>query len=181
MINERNPNRLSWDETFMNLALITSKRSACLYYKVGAVFADENNRIISLGYNGPGEGDYHCNEVGCAKIDGNPETGKLEKCRGVHAEINGIINAFDTKRLRGCKLYVTVFPCFSCMKTLNNVSIKEIIYLNDYIRIKEGGDETEREDQSADLAKRKGIILRQYKGKLFSTPEEHSPKCDDCA
>ena len=95
MADIKNPHltRLSWDETFMNLALLVAQRTACRYHTVGAVFVDVNKRIVSLGYNGPSEGDYHCNEVGCAKVDGNPQTKKLERCRGVHAEINGIINA----------------------------------------------------------------------------------------
>ena len=57
-----------------------------------SVFVDNNKRIISIGYNGPTEGDHHCIDVGCAKVDGDPKTGILRRCRGAHAEINGIIN-----------------------------------------------------------------------------------------
>ena len=84
--------RLSWDETLMNLSIMASKRTACKFHETGAVFVDKNKRIISIGYNGPTSGDYHCIDVGCAKVDGEPETGKLRRCRGAHAEINGIIN-----------------------------------------------------------------------------------------
>lgn len=164
--NKKNKNRLDWDETFMNLAVISSQRSACIFHKVGAVFVDKNNRIISLGYNGPGEGDYHCNEVGCAKVDGNPKTKKLENCRGVHAEMNGIINCFNTTRLRSCKMYVTIFPCYRCMKALNNIGISEIIYLTDYKRIKEGDSGTEKENEALRLVKRREIKIKKYKGKI---------------
>jgi len=85
--------RTTWDETFISLASLISKRTACKFHEAGVVFVDENHRIISLGYNGPTEGDFHCLEVGCAKVDGDPETKKLKRCRGAHAEINGIMNA----------------------------------------------------------------------------------------
>jgi dCMP deaminase len=154
--------RLGWDETFINLALLVSQRTACKFYTCGAVMVDQNKRIISLGYNGPTEGDLHCLEAGCAKIDGNPKTGKLERCRGAHAEINAIINSQDTRRLRGATMYTVTLPCYDCMKALNNVGIQEIVYYKKYERIKTGGEEKEEENEIWDLAKRRGIKIRQY-------------------
>lgn len=159
--------RLSWDEFFMNMAILASNRTACLYHLAGAVIVDKYNRIISLGYNGPTEGDYHCNEIGCAKVDGNPITKKLERCRGAHAEINCIINAQDTRRLRDGKMYTALFPCYDCMKALNNIGIKELIYLKEYKRIQTGGEKKEDEKESWDLAKRRKIKIRKYKGKIY--------------
>ncbi len=172
--------RLSWDETFMNLALLVAKRAACRFYEVGAVFVDENKRVISLGYNGPTEGDYHCIDVGCAKIDGDPKTGKLKKCRGAHAEINGIINAQDTRRLRGATLYTTLTPCYDCMKALNNAGIKEIVYFKKYERIKTGGKETEIEDESWELAQKRNIKMRKYEGKVLLDVETDRFVCSEC-
>ena len=171
MSDIKNPHltRLSWDETFMNLALLIAQRTACRYHLVGSVFVDENKRIISMGYNGPSEGDYHCNEVGCAKVDGHPKTHKLERCRGVHAEINGIINSQNTNRLKGGTLYATVLPCYDCMKALNNAGIKEIVYKEVYRRIQTGGEKFEEEREVWDLAERRGIKVRQYEGKVYLT------------
>jgi len=158
--------RLNWDETFMNLALVVSKRSACRYHEIGAVFVDQYKRIISMGYNGPTEGDIHGVDVGCAKVDGDPETGKIRKCRGAHAEINGIINSQDTTRLRGATLYTVSSPCYDCMKALNNAGIKEVVYYDKYKRIKSGGDGVEQEDDEVwDLAKKRGIVIRKFEGK----------------
>jgi dCMP deaminase len=169
MANIKNPhlNRLSWDETFMNLALLVAQRTACRYHLCGAVFVDENKRIVSIGYNGPSEGDYHCNEIGCAKVDGNPTTKKLERCRGVHAEINGLINVKDANRLRGGMLYNSVLPCYDCMKALNNAGIKEIVYKDIYRRIQTGGEKFEEEREVWDLAERRGIKIRKYEGKVY--------------
>ena len=160
--------RLSWDETFMNLAYIVSKRAACKFHETGVVFVDENHRIVSLGYNGPTEGDYHCLDVGCAKVDGNPQTKKLERCRGAHAEMNAIVNAQDTRRLRGATMYAVVLPCYDCMKILNNAGIKEIVYNEIYKRIKEGGLSEEAENEVWELAEKKDIKLRKYTGKVYT-------------
>lgn len=171
--------RLSWDETFMNLAVITSKRTACKYHETGSVIVDKDKKVISLGYNGPTAGDVHCIDpgIGCAKIDGDPKTGKLKRCRGAHGEINAIINAQDSRRLKGATIYTVLFPCYDCMKALNNAGIKEIVYIEKYERIKEGGKETETEDESIELANMRGIKIRQYKEKIYcSFPKEYNTK-----
>lgn len=161
--------RLNWDETFMNLAIVVSKRASCRHHEIGAVFVDKYKRIISMGYNGPTEGDVHGidDNIGCAKIDGDPKTGEIRKCRGAHAEINGIINSQDTTRLRGATLYTVSSPCYDCMKALNNAGIVEIVYYQKYKRIKEGGTGFEEEKEVWDLAERRGIIMRQYEGKVI--------------
>lgn len=159
--------RFSWDEMFMNLAVITSKRSSCKFHEIGCVFVDTNKRVISLGYNGPTQGDYNAVEVGCAKVDGHPTDGKLRRCWGAHAEINGIINCQDTTRLRGATLYTVTFPCYDCMKAMNNAGIKEVVYLEKYERIKTGGEGTEEENEAYELAEKRGITLRKYEGGVF--------------
>ncbi len=159
--------RLSWDETFMNLASVLSKRTACRFHEAGIVFVDQNHRIISVGYNGPTEGDYHCIDVGCAKVDGDPVTKKLSRCRGAHAEMNGIINAQDPTRLRGAVGYSLLFPCYDCMKAINNAGVKEIVYVNEYKRIQTGGEKKEEENEAWELAKKRGIKVRKYEGKLI--------------
>lgn len=167
--------RLTWDEMFMNLAVIAAKRTACKFHETGAVFADKNHRIVSIGYNGPTAGDLHCNEVGCAKVDGDPVTGKLRRCRGAHAEVNGIINCSDTKRLKGATLYSVLFPCFDCMKAMNNVGISEIVYLNEYKRIQTGGEAFEEEDESLELARKRNILIRRYDGRIYcGFPDEYN-------
>ena len=170
MASLKNPKkkRLSWDETFMNLAMLVSKRAACKFHDAGVVYVDKNHRIISLGYNGPTEGDYHCLEVGCAKVDGDPKNRKIKRCRGSHAEINGIINAQDTTRLRDATLYTFLFPCYDCMKALNNCGIKEIVYCVEYKRIQPGGKKQEEENEAWELAKKRKIKVRKYKGKLIA-------------
>ena len=42
----------SWDTRFIDLAKLVSTWSKDPSTKVGAVITDDNNRVISLGYNG---------------------------------------------------------------------------------------------------------------------------------
>jgi dCMP deaminase len=170
MLNDvKNPRkkRLSWDETFMNLAILVSQRTACKYHTAGVVLVDSNKRIVSMGYNGPTEGDFHCLEAGCAKVDGDPKTKILKRCRGAHAEINSIINAQDTRRLKGASVYTALYPCYDCMKAFNNVGVKEIVYFEKYERIKTGGEGKEEENEAQELADKRGIVIRKYDGKIF--------------
>jgi dCMP deaminase len=157
--------RLSWDDFFMQMAITVAERTACLFHKAGSVFVDDHHRIISVGFNGASTGDYHCSEVGCAKVHGDPSTGKLKRCRGVHGEINAIMNAGDTQRLRGSTLYTTLFPCYDCMKALNNVGVKKIIYYEEYLRILDGSDgkKESAEPEAKELADERGILLEKYK------------------
>lgn len=171
--------RLPWDDFFMEVALSTAKRTACIFHKVASVFVDTNNRIISLGYNGPSKGDFHCNEVGCAKVHGDPVTGECKRCRGAHSEINGIINAGDSKRLRGSTLYITLFPCYDCMKALNNVGIARIVYFAEYERILDGSDGTKKvsEPEAFELAKKRGILLEKFQPSVKS--EKSTERLDE--
>jgi len=163
--------RLSWDETFMSLAMLVAQRTACRYHLAGVVIVDKHHKIVSLGYNGPTEGDLHCVEIGCAKVDGDPVDKKLKRCRGIHGEINAIINTKDVKRLYGATMYTALFPCYDCMKALNNVGITEIVYYKEYKRMQTGGENFEEENESWELAKKRGITIRKYEGKTFLDDE----------
>ena len=47
--------RPSWDEYFMEIATVVSKRSTCLRRSVGAVIV-KNRQIVATGYNGTPKG-----------------------------------------------------------------------------------------------------------------------------
>mgnify|MGYP003496436163 FL=1 len=44
----------------------------------------------------------------------------------VHAELNAILNSIGD--LKGCTIYVSLFPCHECVKAIIQSGIKEIIY-----------------------------------------------------
>ena len=56
--------RPSWQQYFMEMALLAAKRSTCLRRQVGAILV-KDNQILSSGYNGSPKGISHCAEIGC--------------------------------------------------------------------------------------------------------------------
>ena len=125
--------RPSYDEYFMEMAHVVSKRSTCLRRKVGAILVKDKH-ILSTGYNGAPKGLKHCSEVGCLRENMKIPSGERhELCRGLHAEQNAIIQAavFGTS-IKGSVLYCTNTPCVVCVKMLINAGVKEIVFSGEY-------------------------------------------------
>jgi len=115
---------ISWDEYFMGIALLAAMRSKDPSTQVGACIVDENNIILSTGYNGFPKG---CSD------DEFPwaRTGEETKYPFVvHAELNAILNS-GGKDLKNSRLYVALFPCNECAKAIIQSGIKEVVYLSD--------------------------------------------------
>lgn len=124
--------RISKDEYFMKIAEVVSLRSTCIKRKVGAVLVKDSH-ILSTGYNGAPAGFSHCTPKTCVRQ--NLKSGERpELCRGVHAEINCIIQAaiHGTSIMGDTTLYSTHFPCMSCLKLIINAGIKRIVYQEGY-------------------------------------------------
>ena len=124
--------RISKDDYFMKIAEVVKLRSTCVRRSVGAVLVKDSH-ILSTGYNGAPSGFKHCTPATCMRV--NLKTGeKPELCRGVHAEINCVIQAaiHGTSITGDTTLYTTTFPCMSCLKLLINARIKRIVYKDPY-------------------------------------------------
>lgn len=117
---------LKWDEYFMGIALLSAQRSKDPNTSVGACIVSQDNKILSVGYNGMPTG---CSDdVFPWDREGDSlETKYLYVC---HAELNALLN-YTGRDLRGSKLYTTLFPCNECTKAIIQSGIKEIIYLSD--------------------------------------------------
>ena len=124
--------RISKNEYFMRMAKVASPRSTCIKRKVGAVLVKDDH-ILSTGYNGAPSGFSHCTHDTCVRKSLSPGE-KPELCRGVHAEINCIIQAaiHGTAIDGNTSLYTTTFPCMSCLKLLINARVKQLIYKEEY-------------------------------------------------
>lgn len=111
--------RPSWDEYFLEMADLASRRSPDPATKHGCVLVDQNNRVLSTGYNGPVQGLP--NEL--------VEYTRPEKYAWmVHAEDNAV--AFAKCDLTGATAYVTGQPCAACFRRLLQVGIKRIVHGN---------------------------------------------------
>ena len=125
--------RPSYDDYFMEMAHVVSKRSTCVRRRVGAILVKDKH-ILSTGYNGAPKGLKHCSELGCIREDMDVPSGQRhELCRGLHAEQNAIIQAavFGVS-IKESVLYCTNTPCVVCVKMLINAGVKEIVYSGDY-------------------------------------------------
>jgi dCMP deaminase len=119
--------RLSHEHYFMLIAKVASLRSVCKSRQVGAVLVDSNNYVLATGYNGPAKGVSECNP--CRRLGVESGYG-LEGCVAVHAESNALLQCMDIRKID--TLYVTISPCFGCLKLLLNTPCKRICYLNTY-------------------------------------------------
>ena len=117
---------LTWDEYFMGLAIISSERSKDPNTRVGACIVDDNNKIISVGYNGAPIGFDDDKDMKWDRVGDFLETKYAYVC---HSELNAILNS--KHNVSGCRIYVTLFPCNECSKAIIQSGIKEIIYLSD--------------------------------------------------
>ena len=115
---------VNWDEYFMGVAILASKRSKDPSTQVGACIVSDGNIILSTGYNGF--------PAGCSD-DEFPWDREGEETKYpfvVHAELNAILNSRG-KSLSGAKIYVDLFPCNECAKAIIQSGIREVIYLYD--------------------------------------------------
>ncbi len=119
-------NYLSWDEYFMGIALLSAQRSKDPSTQVGACIVNDDKKIVGVGYNGFPMG---CNddELPWEREGAFLETKYPYVC---HAELNAILNSIS-RDLKGCSIYVALFPCNECAKAIIQSGIKEIVYLSD--------------------------------------------------
>lgn len=117
---------LSWDEYFMGVAKLSGMRSKDPNSQVGCCIVSQENKILSMGYNGF--------PIGCSddefpwEREGDPLDTKYLYV--THSELNAILN-YSGGSLAGAKLYVSLFPCNECAKAIIQSGIKEVIYDSD--------------------------------------------------
>lgn len=104
---------ISWDEYFMGVAMLSGMRSKDPHSQVGACIVSEDNKILSMGYNGF--------PMGCSddKFPWAREGDALDTkyLYVTHSELNAILN-YRGGSLEGAKLYVSLFPVMSAPRPL---------------------------------------------------------------
>lgn len=118
--------RIPWEQYFMEIASKVASRSTCDRAYVGCLIVNDDNRIVSTGYNGSIKGNPHCLDVGHTMRDGH--------CIAtIHAEMNALLYcAREGIPVKGCTAYVTHFPCLNCTKSLIQAGITRIYYHEGY-------------------------------------------------
>ena len=110
----------------MGISKLAGMRSKDPHTQVGACIVSEDNKILSMGYNGF--------PLGCSddEFPWDREGDMLHSKYAyvTHSELNAILN-FRGGSLSGAKLYVSLFPCNECAKAIIQCGIKTIIYDSD--------------------------------------------------
>ena len=146
---------INWDEYFMGIAVLSGLRSKDPATKVGACIVDNDNKVVSIGYNGMPRG---LDETQLSWNRGEDLDSKyLYVC---HAEFNAILNTRGGSTLNNCRLYVTLFPCNECAKAIIQTGIKEVIYLDN----KHKGEVNIRASEK--LLNLAGVKITHYEGKV---------------
>jgi len=126
---------INWDQYFMGVAKLSGFRSKDPNTQVGACIVNNDTKIVGVGYNGLPWG-CEDTEFPWEERQGNLYDTKYPYV--VHAELNAILNS--VKDLKGCRIYVSLFPCHECAKAIIQSGITEIIYEDD----KYDGTESDR-------------------------------------
>lgn len=150
-MSDKRENYISWDEYFMSVAVLSSMRSKDPNTQVGACIVNSEKKIVGTGYNGF--------PIGCsdetfpwARVGAPLETKYPYVC---HAELNAILNSIS-RDLRGCILYVVMFPCNECAKAIIQSGIREVVYqINKY-------PEADNVKASTRMLKEAGVKVRQF-------------------
>jgi dCMP deaminase len=119
---ERNDKLMEWDQYFIEMATLVSKKSKDRSTKVGCVIVGPNHEVRTTGYNG------FCRGI---NDDIDERHDRPEKYFWVeHAERNAIYNAARNGiPLEGCTAYVSnLLPCADCTRGMIQSGIKRIMF-----------------------------------------------------
>ncbi len=110
-------NLSNWDKRFLELAELVSSWSKDPSTKVGAVIVDDQNIIVSVGFNGFPKGIEDNDRL-------NHRDSKYQII--IHAENNALM--FAKRSLNNCTLYTYPFmPCPRCAGMIIQSGIKRVV------------------------------------------------------
>ena len=123
-MSDKRADYLTWDEYFMGVAYMSGFRSKDPSTQVGACIVSEDNKILSIGYNGFPRG---CSDEQFPWSRDDDDPLKTKYIYVTHSELNAILN-FRGGTLQGSRLYVSLFPCNECAKAIIQAGIRKVIY-----------------------------------------------------
>lgn len=111
----------------MAVAKLAGLRSKDPNSQVGSCIVSQDNKILSIGYNGFPSGCSD-DEFPWKRDDEDPL--KTKYVYVTHSELNAILN-YRGGSLEGTKIYVSLFPCNECAKAIIQAGIRTVIYDSD--------------------------------------------------
>ncbi|XP_077380783.1 deoxycytidylate deaminase isoform X2 [Festucalex cinctus] len=146
---------LEWPDYFMAVAFLSAQRSKDPSSQVGACIVNQENKIVGIGYNGMPNGCDDDQLPWARSADDRLDTKYPYVC---HAELNAIMNK-NSADVKGCTMYVALFPCNECAKLIIQAGIKEVVYLSDKYH------HTPEMTASRRLLNMAGVQFQQFKPK----------------
>ena len=149
-MSDKRQDYITWDEYFMGVAELSAQRSKDPMTQVGCCIVSDENKILSMGYNGF--------PTGCSDDDfpwGKGEGLDSKYLYSTHSELNAILN-YPGASLKNARLYVTLFPCNECAKAIIQCGIKELVYACDKYA------DTTIVQASKKMLSAAGVKFRQY-------------------
>ena len=148
-MSDKRSDYISWDEYFMGVAHLSGMRSKDPNTQVGACIVSQDNKILSMGYNGF--------PLGCSddEFPWNREGEDNKYFYTTHSELNAILN-YRGGSLEGATIYVTLFPCNECAKAIIQSGIREVVYDDDKYA------DTAMVIASKKMLRAAGVTLRRY-------------------
>ncbi|KAL6091363.1 hypothetical protein STEG23_010429, partial [Scotinomys teguina] len=143
---------LEWPEYFMAVAFLSAQRSKDPSSQVGACIVNTENKIVGIGYNGMPNGCSDDLLPWRRTAQNKLDTKYPYVC---HAELNAIMNKNSTD-VKGCSMYVALFPCNECAKLIIQAGIKEVIFMSDKYH------DTEETAAARLLFKMAGVTFRKF-------------------
>ena len=151
-MSSKRTNYISWDEYFMGVAILSGMRSKDPNSQVGCCIVSQDNKILSMGYNGfpigCSDDEFPWDREGDDPLD-------TKYLYVAHSELNAILN-YSGGSLKNAKLYVSLFPCNECAKAIIQSGIKEVIYDSDKYA------DTPATKASKKMMEAAGVKYRQY-------------------
>ncbi len=128
--------RRSWDEHFMDMAILVAQRSKDPSTKVGCVVVSEDKIVVATGYNGLPRGVQDRSE-------------RMERPAKYlwtsHAEENAVAQSARVgAKLKGGTAFVTHHPCSRCARSLIQAGITRVVI---------GGGKTSMPDEEFEVAR----------------------------
>uniref|UniRef100_A0A6M3LDS0 Putative CMP/dCMP deaminase zinc-binding n=1 Tax=viral metagenome TaxID=1070528 RepID=A0A6M3LDS0_9ZZZZ len=143
--------RPSWKDLMMGLAYFVSTRSHDAQTQCGAVLCNQDNEIISTGYNGFIRG-----------VDDNvlPNLRPDKYEYMIHSEHNAILNcARQGKSTKDTTIYVTGMPCLQCLQYIWQAGIKKVIHCNQQTNMQQSDESKAKSEIILSLT---GLEIEEY-------------------
>lgn len=110
----------NWNQKFIALSKHIAEWSKDTNSKNSAIIVDSDNIVLSMGYNGFPRG---CDDSIKSRYD-RPDKYLYTE----HAERNAIFHAArHGVSIKGCTMYVTMFPCADCARAIIQSGIETLV------------------------------------------------------